>query len=82
MWRMRGIKHHWYLVFAAYSFLNWEDMISVQIEGTMANLGTVDQRCRRTVGDLLRKLVSWIHKQLVIDDSAERVLQLLLPIYD
>jgi hypothetical protein len=62
--KLRGIRRHWYLGFAAYSLLGDQGHPGRSRHGVRAPFESTGQRCQAVVHELLGHLVEWIAQRL------------------
>ena len=76
--KLRGIRRHWYLGFAAYSLLGDQGHPGRSRHGVRAPFESTGQRCRAVVRELLGDLVDWIAQRLEEGVPATTITQMLL----
>ena len=76
--KLRGIRRHWYLSFAAYSLLGDQGHPGRSRHGVRAPLESTGQRCQAVADEVLGHLVDWIAQRLEEGLSAPTIVQTLL----
>jgi hypothetical protein len=76
--KLRGIRRHWYLGFAAYSLLGDQGHPGRSRHGVQAPFESTGQRCRAVANELLGHLVEWIAKHVEEGVPTATILQTLL----
>ncbi len=76
--KLRGIRRHWYLCFAAYSLLGDQGHPGRSRHGVSAPFESTGQRCQAVVHELLGHLVDWIAQRLEEGIPAATITQTLL----
>jgi hypothetical protein len=76
--KLRGIRRHWYLCFAAYSLLGDQGHPGRSRQGVRAPFESTGQRCRAVVREMLGDLVEWVAQRLEEGVPATTITQMLL----
>jgi len=76
--KLRGIKRHWYLSFAAYSLLGDQGPPGRSRWAVRGRFESTGQRCRAVADEVLGFLVHWIAQRIEEGCSPNTVLQTLL----
>jgi hypothetical protein len=76
--KLRGIRRHWYLGFAAYSLLGDQGHPGRSRHGVQAPFESTGQRCRAVADELLSHLVEWITQRVEEGIPTTTILQTLL----
>lgn len=76
--KLRGIRRHWYLCFAAYSLLSDQGHPGRSRHGVRAPFESTGQRCRAVADEALGHLVEWITHRLEEGVPATTITQTLL----
>lgn len=76
--KLRGIRRHWYLCFAAYSLLGDQGHPGRSRHGVHVPFESTGQRCQAVAHELLGHWVDWIAQRLEEGVSAATITQMLL----
>jgi len=76
--KLRGIRRHWYLCFAAYSLLGDQGHPGRSRHGVHAPFESTGQRCRAVADELLGHLVEWIVQRVEEGVPTAAIIQTLL----
>jgi len=76
--KLRGIRRHWYLCFAAYSLLGDQGHPGRSRHGVHAPFESTGQRCRAVADELLGHLVEWIVQRVEERVPTAAIIQTLL----
>lgn len=76
--KLRGIRRHWYLCFAAYSLLGDQGHPGRSRHGIHAPFESTGQRCRAVADELLGHLVEWIVRRMEEEVPTAAIIQTLL----
>jgi len=76
--KLRGIRRHWYLGFAAYSLLGDQGHPGRSRHGVRAPFESTGQRCRAVANEVLGDLVEWIAQRLEEGVPTATIVQTLL----
>lgn len=76
--KLRGIRRHWYLCFAAYSLLGDQGHPGRSRHGVHAPFESTGQRCRAVATETLGHLVEWIAQHLKEGVPTSTLVEMLL----